>query len=227
MDLTSPDQIVKWTNTDPASLVTESQAQGDSVQAALNKRQRYDYVWPTSAERSAQTGMAQGSRGYQADTRTEYIYDNSVWRLTIPYAKFDFSGGTITTSTWTYLPLVSVNVSESTDTTFVTYTSAGKMVVANPGLYSVSIYLRYSSTGGSWGVNSLRFIDLHAGNVAAGDIPSQIMRGANIGQDNTIPFAMPNLRVVAANQTYTIDFFQSSGVTQTIAGGAMHWTRLG
>lgn len=80
-DATSPDSIVKWTLNDPVSLTQESQAQGDSIQAAFNKRQRYDFVWANDAARTAQTGMVEGSRGYQIDTRIEWVYLSSAWKV--------------------------------------------------------------------------------------------------------------------------------------------------
>lgn len=80
-ELTSPDNIVKWTNADSGSLIQASQTQGDSVQAALSKRERYEFVWANDAERTAQTGMAEGSRGYQIDSRTDYLYRTSSWRV--------------------------------------------------------------------------------------------------------------------------------------------------
>lgn len=79
--LTSPDNIAKWTLQDPGSFVQASQTQGDSVQAALAKRQRFTYVWANDSERTSQTGMVEGSLGYQIDTQVDWIYRNSNWRV--------------------------------------------------------------------------------------------------------------------------------------------------
>jgi hypothetical protein len=79
--LTSPDNIAKWTLQDPGSFVQASQTQGDSVQAALANRQRYSYVWANDAARTSQTGMVEGSTGYQIDTQVDWVYRSSNWRI--------------------------------------------------------------------------------------------------------------------------------------------------
>lgn len=80
-EATTPDNITKWTISDGASLVQMSQAMGDSIQVALDKRQRYEFVWQDAADRDAQTDMVEGSKGYQIDTETDWIYDGANWRL--------------------------------------------------------------------------------------------------------------------------------------------------
>lgn len=80
-EVTSPDNIVKWTLADPVSLTQESQSQAASIQAAFSKRERYTYMWNNAGEMAAQTGMTEGSLGYQIDTQYEYIYRSSNWRL--------------------------------------------------------------------------------------------------------------------------------------------------
>jgi len=78
--LTTPDNIVRWTTADPASLVAESEAQGDSIQAALLTRQGHTYRWANAAARTAQSGMVAGSYGYQIDTDIRYRYSTAgVW----------------------------------------------------------------------------------------------------------------------------------------------------
>lgn len=77
--LTTPDGIVRWTVSDPASLVAESVAQGDSVQLALRTRQLQYYRWADAAARTAQVGMAYGAKGFQVDTGVEYFYDGTSW----------------------------------------------------------------------------------------------------------------------------------------------------
>ena len=221
VDLTSPDNIPKWTGDDPVSLVQESQTQGSAIQAALDKRQRYDFKWDDAGDRTAQTGMLQGSRGYQIDTKTDYIYDNSNWRLQVPYALYTYTTQSISTSaTWTLLGTSAYDSGLSTDSTFVTTSANGKFTVVNPGLYSVSMYFKFSA---SW--DGRRFVDLHIGDVSAGDVNSIIMRGSSMGPDDTLSFAMPNLRVATSNQIYTLSAFQDSGSSKTYTAD-LNWTRL-
>lgn len=79
--LTTPDGIVRWTISDPASLVAESVAQGDSIQLALNSRQAISYRWADAAARTAQTGMTINSQGYQIDTDMTYRYNGVSWKV--------------------------------------------------------------------------------------------------------------------------------------------------
>lgn len=149
VDLTTPDGIVKWTNSpsDPASLVQESQSQGDSVQAAFNKRQRYDFIWANSTARTLQTGMVQGSRGYQFDTKTEYIYDNSVWRLLLPYAQVNSTSTSAVATNFTAVTSFTIDPAATTDTTFIV-ASGNNIQLVNPGIYSMTCVGRdLSSTG--------------------------------------------------------------------------------
>jgi hypothetical protein len=53
-----------------------------SMQAALAIRSRYDFVWTNVGDRNAQTGMVDGSRGYQIDTGYDYKYNGTSWRNT-------------------------------------------------------------------------------------------------------------------------------------------------
>lgn len=70
--------------TGSADPVAISAAEGSSVANLMKNRERFDYTWANSTERTEQTGMVQGSRGYQEDTRAEYVYGSSgsVWQLT-------------------------------------------------------------------------------------------------------------------------------------------------
>ena len=81
VDQTSPDDIAIWQKGDPASLMQMSATMAASVQDALNNRSRYNYVWDDAADRTAQTGMINGSAGYQIDTKGEYVYDGAQWVL--------------------------------------------------------------------------------------------------------------------------------------------------
>jgi hypothetical protein len=77
--LTTPDNLVIWTVSDPDALSTASAAMQNSVQAALSVRQIKNYKWPNSAARTAQTGMTAGDTGYQSDTKILYTYDGTAW----------------------------------------------------------------------------------------------------------------------------------------------------
>ena len=193
VNVTSPDNIPMWQLADAASLTQESQTQGAAIQVALNKRQRYDFVWPTSTERTAQTGMAQGSRGYQVDTKTEYLYDNSAWRLATSYIEFNngssgspqsYPNGVLTAPS----PLT-VNMTLSTDTTFVTTTS-GNITFINPGIYALSWTI---SAQASTGTNSYAAVYDSAG------LTNFITLNGFTQGATTV--ALPFYRITAANTT--------------------------
>lgn len=148
---TTPDGITLWTTEDPASLAIASQAQGASVQNALNKRQRYDYIWPTASERNAQTGMVQSSRGYQLDTKSEYIYDNSQWRLALPYAEYSTASQSVPNASYTIPSTFTINSSVSTSTTFTAPGGSGTISLTDPGVYALSWVIKMGGgnyTGG-------------------------------------------------------------------------------
>lgn len=82
MPVTSPDNIFFPDVSSPASEITNLSTMAASIQTALGFRTRFDFVWPTITERTAQTGMVDGSRGYQIDTGFDYKYNGTVWRNT-------------------------------------------------------------------------------------------------------------------------------------------------
>lgn len=128
-----PDTTTAWATTSDFSVVASS------VQTALNSRQRYDYVWANSSARSAQTGMTQGSRGYQTDTLTEYIYDASTWRPAIPYAEYSSPNAALASTSYTNFSAISINSGTSTSTTFAT--SSGSVITCTQaGIYLISLY---------------------------------------------------------------------------------------
>lgn len=139
--------------TGTADPVAISAAEGSSLANLMRNRERFDYTWADAAERGAQTGMVQGSRAYQEDTKTEYLYDNSQWRLATPYAEFIGAdvvipfGALVGHSSW------SVDSSRSTDTTFVTV-AANTFTFVRPGVYMISMTCGFSSaTAADWFVN--------------------------------------------------------------------------
>lgn len=207
VDVTSPDNIAAWTNQDPASIVQESQTQAASIQAALAKRQRYDYVWPTSAERTAQTGMTQGSRGYQVDTKTEYLYDNSNWRLAVSYGEWSrVSGFSVPNASETTLTGLSIDTGLSTDTTFVTVNSGtGVITLVNPGVYAMSLTIGSLSSLGSTNYGAIRPDN-------TGSLPPISLSGFTAGATTV---SVPFYRTASSNVTLYPRMYQSGGGSAT------------
>jgi hypothetical protein len=79
--------------------------------------------------------MVQGSRGYQEDTKTEYLYDNSAWRLAVPYIEFTAGSQALGAGVYSGQTGWSVDSSRSTDTSMVTV-SGGVFTVVRAGLYA-------------------------------------------------------------------------------------------
>lgn len=212
MQLTSPDNIVKWTGSDPGSIVQESQSQGDSIQAALNKRERFDYVWPTSAERVAETGMVQGSRGYQVDVKSEWIYDNSNWRLSTSYIVANGSTGAIATATaagtWNW----TVDSSISTDTNFVAFNPTN-FVIALPGVYSIEIAGKENASNPVTGQSQLVLSTANTFASVPGRFTNSLFGGALMSTAVKAFF-----RVTAANTTIYPYFYNDSGANRTMNG---------
>ena len=80
MASTSPDNIFYPVSADTYALAANLATQASTVQAALDKRQNYDFRWDDGAARVAQTGMRAGDTGYQISTGVRYFYDGTVWR---------------------------------------------------------------------------------------------------------------------------------------------------
>jgi len=92
MATTTPDSVYFPLATDAiAPLHTVFANLASSTQTALNKRQRFTFVWANSAARTAQTGMVAGSTGYQVDTKDEYTYTGSAWNLNQRIVAFPIS----------------------------------------------------------------------------------------------------------------------------------------
>ncbi len=198
--------IVKWTNADPTSLVQESQTQGDSIEAAFAKRERFDYNWANTAERTAQTGMIQGSRGYQFDTKTEYLYDNSNWRLSTAYSEWNHGPQAFASGTEVQASAITINNTLSTDTTFVTSPGAGIINLVNPGIYAISWTVTLNSGApGTQGYAS----------VAYGPAGANIISLAAFALTGGVTVAIPFLRTTAANTTANLRLYQNSGASTT------------
>lgn len=136
MPTTTPDNIWYTQPGDLYSAEAISAQEASSVQAALGKRERYDFMWATDTEQQNQTGATQGSRGYRTDTRTEYIFDQGAWRLFTPYAEMTFSGTSVPNSSYTDCGALSFKSSTTTSTNFVS-PHDGYIIFAQPGIYSI------------------------------------------------------------------------------------------
>lgn len=118
---TTPDDIYQMQTGDAVDPATESSLQGQSVQDALDdlvhdNRQIQTYKWANEAARTAQTGMAEGDIGDQADTEQRWRYSGSVWAVSnsglVPIRPTTVVNGAISgvcTVTFTGVTSVSLN----------------------------------------------------------------------------------------------------------------------
>lgn len=218
-ETTSPDSIAKLTNAGPADLVIQSQTQGDSVQAAFSKRMRYTYVWPTSSERTAQTGMVQGSTGYQVDTKTEYIYDNSNWRLALSYGEYSDSGQSIANATEVTLTGMTNVSAATTDTVFVTVNSGtGVITIVTPGIYALSLTVGMASSS----LGSTNYAALRPDNT--GTLPPLSLSGFNAGAATV---ALPFLRTTISNYVIYPRMYHTNGASVAVSYAILRVGRLG
>jgi hypothetical protein len=134
--------------TGSADPVAISAAEGSSVANLMKNRERFDYTWADSSERTAQTGMLQGSRGYQEDSKTEYVYDNSAWRLATPYIELTASSQSVGAGVYVAQTGWTVDSSRSTDSTFVTV-SGNAFTIVKSGIYIISATSQISPIGAS------------------------------------------------------------------------------
>lgn len=205
MPTTSPDNIYSTATTAPQDQAAWSQIMASSVQTALNSRQRYSYVWPNDAARLNQTGMTESSLGYQLDTKTEYQYENSSWRLATPHAVFSATK-TVGTGLDDPVGSFSVNTTLSSSTTFATAGgSQGLIVLTDPGLYAIGSTSFINSTDGA---QTAIYADLRLNTLAA--IP--YYRGsASYPGSQLASVAAPNVRTTAPGAQLYFTFQQKSG----------------
>lgn len=164
----TPESIpfVTGTDLDPIpSTFTPVMAQ--AIHDRLRKRQRYNYDWADSAARIAQTGMEQGSLGYQRNTKTDYIYDNGAWVLQLPYVEFNSGVVGLGDGDYSGLGNLIYGSGGSTSSTAVTTTGGnGIVTVVDPGIYAVT--MRTNMSTGSVGSTRIGFSDVSGGdNLAA------------------------------------------------------------
>jgi len=207
MPTTSPDTIFYEDGATGYSDATNAAMQATSIQAAFNKRQGYNFVWATQSDRTAQTGMSQGSTGYQLDTKSEYIYDNSAWRLKIPHAEYTSSQG-VPNATLTLLGTMTVQSGFSTDTSFApsTGTANGGITLARPGVYAATNTVNLNTvTTGPTLIDIATTPSDDTGLIVRQAIPASVSYGT---------VTIPNFYVSAANTTiYFKGYAVYSGTT--------------
>lgn len=197
--------------TDPSlgeSSEVESATQATSIHNQFLLRERYDFTWANDSERNAQAGMVQGSRGYQTNTKTEYLYDNSAWRLAVPYAEFSTDMASVSTATYAGVTPLTIDSSASTSTTFVTGGVGGYLTVVDPGIYSISWVARGS--GGALGAPN--FITI------SDDAARTRLYSVSPFTSNVATVAIPFLRLPVANSRLYVWFYHTSGANRGIEG---------
>lgn len=209
--------------TGSADPVAISAAEGSSIANLMKNRERFDYTWADTTERTAQTGMVQGSRGYQEDTKTEYIYDNSAWRLSLPYAEYTTTVSNVPDGIAVLLGTYVIDSAQSTDSSMLIMPSTGIIRFVNAGIYSVQSHTQLRNSGDTtWAAVTARsFIDL---GLLSTDPIHRSMVGA--GEDQ-ISFSMPNLRVPANNTDYQHTIFKTNGNSTTLVKTRLRIARLG
>jgi hypothetical protein len=221
---TTPDGIIRWTTSDAMSFVGMSTSISNSLQTAFNKRERYDYVWKDDTARQDQTGMVQGSRGYQVDNETEWIFDNSAWGLTKAHTEYTYTGENVDSGVVTGVGTLSVDSSQSTNTSQTTTTTiggTGQIIFANPGVYAYHATAIVGGPGGTEGQIFLNrtFIELNVGG------SNVVARTNAITNETIVGLAVANLRIVNANQATFTNVYQTTGV-DLVFEGRIRITRL-
>lgn len=204
MPTTTPDNIYYQ---DAATLyggAATSATEASSIQTAFNSRQMFTFRWADASARTGQTGMRQGDTGYQIDTRTSYVYDNSVWRLSVSHAVFDSSSVNYTSGVDTAVGTLSYNSGLSTDNTFITSdgVTSGLLTVAQPGIYAIGSISIFTS-------NTPTSVGFRVGTIGA--VP-YFQAVSTIGRASFL--SIPNVRVTAANTQFWFTATQNIGSTQ-------------
>lgn len=218
MPSTSPDNIyypdISAAQNQPGYMGTHA----TSVQVALSARQRYTYVWANATARNSQTGMTEGSVGYQLDTRTEYQYENGSWRLATPHIEFTATA-TATNGVVTLAGTFSIDTTVSSSTLMATAASNGVITLTDPGIYAISTL---SAIAGTVPVTGRSFLDLAT---TSNDTGLLIRSSINVGEDKG-SISMPNLRVTGSGVTLYFKLFQTSGADRSMSTRA-RITRIG
>lgn len=160
MATTSPDNIYFPSATDQiAPLETVFATQASSVQTALSRRQRYDYVWANATARNNQTGMLTGATGIQADTLIEYVYMKDEWTPSPLLLSFT-STRSVNASSETDMTPWAFSGSLSNTASSKWHTVSTNLVTLNtPGVYSLSSRLS-NINNSSTQLNGRNFVSL-------------------------------------------------------------------
>jgi hypothetical protein len=209
--------------TGSADPVAISAAEGSSLANLMAKRERFDFTWADSGERTGQTGMVQGSRGYQEDNKTEYLYDNSSWRLALPYAEYTASQTNVLDGVISLTGNYVVDATQTTDTTMVTIPSNGTIRFVNAGIYAVqSTTEMRNSADNAWApITARSFVDLDT--TALVPIHRQ---SAGAGEDQ-MSFSMANVRIPSNNYDLVHVIYKVNGNATTLCKTRLRIARLG
>jgi hypothetical protein len=210
--------------TETADAVAISLAEGNSLAALMRNRERFDYTWADSAARTAQTGMVAGSRGYQIDTRSEYIYDNSAWRLALGYAEFTgITGAGVPDGAFYGTNTYTLDAPNTTDATMVTFPGSDMIRFVNPGIYSFeSVFqIRNGSDTGWVPVTARSFSDLSL-------VVGTPIHRAYIGPgEDHMALSMPCLRITTPNTDIAHYIYKINGLGSTLIKVRARVARLG
>lgn len=186
-----------------------------SVQTALSKRQRFSYVWANDAARTAQTGMTEGSTAYQIDTKTEYQYENGVWRLATPHVEMTASAS-VPVASPTLAGTFTIDNARTSAPTMATPFSNGVINVSLPGIYAVSTRTLLTAAA-----TNRTFIEGFDDTAGLG--LSRVSIG--VGEDEGT-LSVPNAYIIVANTKLRFNIFQQTGATR-IVSTRLRITRIG
>lgn len=220
---TTPDGIGYATTGDAVTIAAATALVASTTQTAFALRQRYEFVWANAAARTSQTGMVNSATGYQVDTKTEYIYESSTWRLKTPHAEFTATSASTASATQAYYGTFTLDTSNSTSSVMATPGGAGIIVITDPGIYLVSAVVG-SLAGSSPPITGRSFLDLN--NVTG--FGSFIFRqeGGFVG-GTTQDITLPNLRVASSNFSLYFSFYWTQASGATTFPSRVRITRLG
>ncbi len=223
VNTTNPDSMPRWEKPDPASLVQVSQSLGDAFQTALNKRQRFSFVWANSTERGAQTGMVESSLGYQIDTETEYIYNGSEWQSVVAHAEYTYSKS-IPNTTVEDVGTLTLDAAASTSTKITTTSTTpdgGQVIFSYPGIYQ---YSAISTLAG--GATGRAFMDLQTSATASTNWDDIIARHSVVVLEDIWTIQIGNLWINSKNSSTFLRVYHSQGGSTNVSG-RIRVTRIG
>jgi len=185
---------------------------GNAIQTVLDKHERFDYVWPDENARQSETSMVQGSRGYQVDTESEYIFDNFAWQLRTAHTEYTAAHVNIPDGAVTGCGTLTLDASQSTSTTQTSTTDiggTGQIIFANTGVYAYHALAMVGGPNGTPGevFGNRTFIELAVG----GNV---IARQNGVGNETIMGLSLSNLRITSPNQPTFTQIYQTSTVDQ-------------